>query len=62
MIEPTETESLQTLDEFIEAMVKIAHEVEEDPAIVTGAPTKTPVERLDEVTAARKPVLRYKRA
>jgi glycine dehydrogenase subunit 2 len=60
MIEPTETESLQTLDEFIRAMISIAKEVDEDPSIVTGAPTRTPVERLDEVTAARKPVLRYK--
>jgi len=61
MIEPTETESRETLDEFIEAMEKIAREAEESPELVTGAPHHTPVKRLDEVTAARKPILRYRK-
>lgn len=62
MIEPTETESLQTLDYFVEAMFKIAKEAEETPEIVKTAPHTTPVGRLDEVSAARKPVLRYTRS
>jgi len=53
MIEPTETESKETLDEFFEAMKKIAEEVKRSPDIPKGAPYKTPVRRLDEVTAAR---------
>lgn len=56
MIEPTETESLETLDRFAETMLKIA---QEDPELVRSAPHKTPVSRLDEVRAARKPVLRW---
>ena len=58
MIEPTETESLETLDAFIEAMKAIDREVTEDPGLVTGAPHTTPVSRLDEVRAARQPDLR----
>lgn len=61
MIEPTETESKETLDGFAAALRQIAREAVEHPEIVTGAPHCTPVERLDEVTAARKPVLRYQR-
>ncbi|WP_209810975.1 aminomethyl-transferring glycine dehydrogenase subunit GcvPB [Ammoniphilus resinae] len=61
MIEPTETESKETLDEFIEVMIQIAREAEENPEIVQEAPHHTVVTRLDEVTAARKPILRYKR-
>ncbi|HJV46986.1 MAG TPA: aminomethyl-transferring glycine dehydrogenase subunit GcvPB [Bacillota bacterium] len=61
MIEPTETEAKETLDEFIDVMIQIAHEAEENPSIVQEAPHHTIVSRLDEVTAARKPVLRYKR-
>lgn len=57
MIEPTETESKQTLDEFIEAMIRIAKEVEENPDLVKNAPYTTVVKRLDETLAARKPVL-----
>lgn len=57
MIEPTETESLETLDEFIEAMLLIAKEAEEDPEKVKGAPYTTPISRLDEAKAARSPVL-----
>ncbi len=60
MIEPTETESKETLDEFIEVMIQIAKEVEENPETVQEAPHNTVVSRLDEVTAARKPVLRWK--
>jgi glycine dehydrogenase subunit 2 len=62
MIEPTETESKETLDEFIDVMIQIAREVEENPSIVQEAPHHTVVSRLDEVTAARKPVLRYKKS
>ncbi|MCE2405415.1 MAG: aminomethyl-transferring glycine dehydrogenase subunit GcvPB [Dehalococcoidia bacterium] len=58
MIEPTETESRETLDAFIEAMRAIDREVTEDPDLVTGAPHTTPVSRLDEVRAARQPDLR----
>ena len=57
MIEPTETESKETLDGFIEAMIRIAKEAEADPEFVRNAPYTTVVKRLDEATAARKPVL-----
>jgi glycine dehydrogenase subunit 2 len=60
MIEPTESESLEELDLFIEAMRSIAKEVEETPEVVKTAPHSTRVSRLDEVQAARKPVLRWK--
>ena len=60
MIEPTETESRETLDRFIEAMRTIAEEAETDPELAHAAPTTTPVGRLDEATAARKPDLRYR--
>lgn len=59
MIEPTETESKAELDLFIDALVSIAREVEEDPALVTSAPHSTRVSRVDEVGAARKPVVRW---
>lgn len=59
MIEPTETESKETLDSFIDIMTRIAKEVEEDPEIVQEAPHHTIVKRMDEATAARKPILRY---
>lgn len=59
MIEPTETESKQELDRFIAVMRRIAKEAEEEPEIVTSAPHNTPVGRLDEVQAARNPVLRW---
>lgn len=61
MIEPTETESKETLDEFIDVMIQIAKESEENPTIVQEAPHNTVVGRLDEVTAARKPILRYQK-
>ena len=62
MIEPTETESKETLDAFIDAMIQIAKEVEENPEIVQNAPHTTVISRLDETKAARKPVLRYEKA
>lgn len=61
MIEPTETESKETLDNFIDAMIQIAREVEENPEIVQNAPHTTVINRLDETKAARKPVLRYQK-
>ncbi|MGM0898151.1 MAG: aminomethyl-transferring glycine dehydrogenase subunit GcvPB [Bacillota bacterium] len=61
MIEPTETESKETLDDFIDAMIQIAREVEENPEIVQNAPHTTVINRLDETKAARKPVLRYQK-
>ncbi len=60
MIEPTESESLEELDLFIDAMRSIAREVEETPEVVKTAPHSTRVSRLDEVQAARKPVLRWR--
>ena len=60
MIEPTETESKETLDSFIEIMRHIAAEAASDPESLKTAPHTTPVRRLDETTAARQPVLRYK--
>ncbi len=59
MIEPTETESKQTLDRFIAAMRQIAGEAVETPEALHAAPTSAPVRRLDEVRAARQPILRY---
>ncbi len=59
MIEPTETESRSTLDRFVEAMVRIADEARNRPEILHHAPHTMPVERLDEVSAARKPDLRW---
>jgi glycine dehydrogenase subunit 2 len=60
MIEPTETESRETLDQFIAAMKRIAEEAERDPELVRSAPHKTKVSRLDEVKAARQPNLRWR--
>ncbi len=59
MIEPTETESKDTLDRFCEAMEMIAREAAEKPENLKNAPTKTPVRRLDEATAARKPDINF---
>ncbi|MGO9777451.1 MAG: aminomethyl-transferring glycine dehydrogenase subunit GcvPB [Terracidiphilus sp.] len=61
MIEPTESESLEELDLFIAAMRAIAREVEETPELVKTAPHSTRVAKLDEVQAARKPILRWRR-
>jgi len=60
MVEPTETESLATLDQFVEAMHDIADEIEQDPETVRNAPHTSPVRRLDEVGASRKPNTRWK--
>jgi glycine dehydrogenase subunit 2 len=62
MIEPTETEGKVEIDQFIEAMISIAQEIESDPQMVKAAPHGTRTTRVDEVTAARKPVLRWKPA
>jgi glycine dehydrogenase subunit 2 len=62
MIEPTETESKETLDSFVDIMIQIAKEVEENPEIVQEAPHTTVVGRMDEATAARKPILKYQKA
>jgi len=60
MIEPTETESKETLDQFIAAMKAIAKEAKEQPDLVKAAPHKPRVSRMDETRAARQPVLRWK--
>jgi glycine dehydrogenase subunit 2 len=60
MIEPTETEGKRELDLFIDAMISIADEIERDPETVLHAPHLTRTRRVDEVTAARKPIVRWK--
>ena len=55
MIEPTETESKETIDGFIDAMIAIAERAKSDPESLRAAPVTTPVSRLDETAAARKP-------
>jgi glycine dehydrogenase subunit 2 len=62
MIEPTETESKETLDSFVDIMIQIAKEAEENPEVVQEAPHTTVVGRMDEATAARKPILKYQKA
>lgn len=59
MVEPTETESLETLDDYAAILAEVLERAEGDPEWLKGAPYTTPVRRLDEVKAARKPVLRY---
>jgi glycine dehydrogenase subunit 2 len=59
MIEPTETETKETLDEFADAMIAIAREAEESPELLKSAPHDRPVKRLDEVKAAKRAVVRY---
>ncbi len=59
LVEPTETESKASLDAFADALLRIAEEVEEDPEIVLTAPHETPISRLDEATAARRPKLTW---
>lgn len=61
LIEPTETESMATLDQFAEIVGKIVDEIKENPELVQKAPYKTSVYRLDEVAAAKKPILKHKR-
>jgi glycine dehydrogenase subunit 2 len=58
LIEPTETETKETLDAFAEAVAAIVAEAREDPAIARNAPYTTPVRRLDEAGAAKRPVIR----
>ncbi|OGP93418.1 MAG: glycine dehydrogenase (aminomethyl-transferring) [Deltaproteobacteria bacterium RBG_16_48_10] len=60
MIEPTETESRENLDQFVETMIEIAKEARENPDLLRQAPQRVKVRRLDEVLAARKPKLRWK--
>ncbi len=60
LIEPTETESVETLDAFADTLIAIAHEAETDPEVVKTAPHTAPVRRLDEVGAARNPNLRWR--
>jgi glycine dehydrogenase subunit 2 len=62
MIEPTETESKETLDAFCDAMIAIAREAKDNPQLVKDAPWSTPVSRLDEVLAARKPDVCWKKS
>ena len=61
MIEPTETESRESLDRFVEAMHAVLDEAGRDPDMVKSAPHTTPVRRVDAVAAARKPVLSWER-
>jgi len=60
MIEPTETESKETIDAFMDAMRKIAVEAKENPDFLRSAPHNTPIRRPDETTAARNPILKFK--
>ena len=60
MIEPTETEGKSEIDLFTDALISIAQEVEENPELVTKAPHLTRTSRVDEVTAARRPIIRWK--
>jgi glycine dehydrogenase subunit 2 len=59
MIEPTETEAKETLDAFCDAMLAIAREAADEPELLKAAPHNRPVTRLDEVRAAKHPVVRY---
>src|SRR3954447_10780549 len=59
MIEPTETEAKETLDAFCDAMLEIAREAAESPESLKAAPHNRPVQRLDEVRAAKQPVVKY---
>jgi glycine dehydrogenase subunit 2 len=59
LMEPTETESIETLDHFVDAMLQIADEAEQTPEVVTGAPHTTEYKRLDEVAANRTLNLRW---
>jgi glycine dehydrogenase subunit 2 len=60
MVEPTETEGIEALDAFCDAMLAIDQESIEEPELVKGAPYNAPLRRMDEATAARKPVLRWR--
>ncbi len=58
LVEPTETETKETLDRFAEVVAEILREAADDPEIARNAPYTTPVRRLDEAAAARRPVVR----
>jgi glycine dehydrogenase subunit 2 len=58
LIEPTETETKETLDRFAEIVAEILREAREDPEVARNAPYTTPVRRLDEAAAARRPIVR----
>ena len=60
MIEPTESESKVTIDGFIEVMRKIAEEAKNEPELLKSAPHNTPIGRVDDVLAAKHPVVTYK--
>jgi glycine dehydrogenase subunit 2 len=60
MIEPTESEAKETLDAFVEALLAIAREADETPELLHDAPHHRPVRRLDEVRAAKNPIVRYR--
>jgi glycine dehydrogenase subunit 2 len=60
LVEPTETEALETLDQFVEAISRIVAEAHDNPELLHAAPTSSPVRRLDETTAARQPNLRWR--
>jgi len=62
MIEPTETESKESLDAFIQTMIEIAGLARDNPSAVTRAPLKMPIKRLDETRAARQPDLCWKKS
>ena len=62
MIEPTETESKREIDLFCDALISISKEIDEDPEFVKRAPHLTRTSRVDETTAARKPIVRWKPA
>jgi len=59
MIEPPESESKETLDRFIDTMIKISREAKENPQLLKDAPHNTPIRRTDDALAARKPILKY---
>ena len=59
MVEPTETENKDMLDAFVTALEKIYEEIQTDPQVVKDAPHHQPVKRIDEVSAARNPNLRW---
>ena len=61
MMEPTETETKETLDAFADALLAIAREAQAEPEALKAAPASTPVGRLDETRAARRPVLAWRR-
>lgn len=61
MIEPTESESLQTIEKFIETMIQISKEAKENPDILKSAPHNTPVSRLDEVKAVKELKLKWQK-